>query len=34
MSKESFSLCPMGFNVLLYTLVWLYVLLNEETSSQ
>ena len=34
MSKESFSLSSMGFNVLLYILVWLYVLLNEETCCQ
>ncbi len=34
MSKESLPLSPMGFNVLLNTLVWLYVLLNEEACCQ
>lgn len=34
MSKESLPLCPMGFNFLLNNIVWLFVLLNEETCCQ
>ena len=34
MGKESLPLCPIGFDVLLNTLVWLFVLLNEETCCQ